>query len=316
MSGSLDGYPPWMSVLIVFNPISGAGRAKQRAEAIAPVLAAHGLEPTCLESRREPIASWLEEPLEDHDQVILVGGDGLVHAVAPYCAKVDVPLLHDPAGTENLFAREISGSPRQQKPEVVAQRLKDMDIKRVDLVEMTGTTAEGSQIDTTMVIVASVGIDADVVHAVDEARSGGITRLSYARPLLRSAFSWRGAGVTIHVDDEEVCRNEPAMVMIGNSRQYAGRLDPVRHAQIDSGLLDMVIMPARSGLDLAPYALGSWLGGSHLGMRGVRYRTGTTALLEFSEPSLWEVDGDPPPEKDRVTRLQARVLPGALPVVR
>ena len=303
-----------MRVLIVFNPISGSGRARQRAEAIAPVLEAQGLETTCLESRREPMASWLEGPLKDHDAAILVGGDGLVHAVAPFCAQADVPLLHDPAGTENLFAREISGSHRQQDPRVLAERLEAMDIQRIDLVQMTGTTAQGGTIAAKMVIVASVGIDADVVHAVDEARRGGISRLSYARPLLHGAVKWRGVPVTASVDGEEVCRDAPAMVMIGNARQYAGRLDPVRHARIDSGMFDLLVMPARSALGLVPYAVGSWLGGSHLGMGGIRYRTGTRASLEFAEPSLWEVDGDPPPEKDRVVRLEAAILHAALPV--
>ena len=199
---------------------------------------------------------------------------------------------------------------------MVGQRLQAMDVRRVDLVDINTTTRDGEVIRASMVIVASVGIDADVVHAVDAVRTGSISRLSYARPLLKSAWNWRSSPVNVVVDGEEVCRDEPAMVMIGNSRQYAGRLDPIRHARIDSGQLDVLVMPARSALGLSGYALGAWLGGLHLGRGRTRYRTGISVVVEFREPCLWEVDGDPPPEKDPIVRLEARVRPGALPVVR
>ena len=280
------------------------------------MLEARGLGPTCLESRREPIDTWLRSAVQNTDAVVLVGGDGLVHAAAPLLAELDVPLLHDPAGTENLFAREISSSARPQSPERVAQRLEAMDVWRVDLVEVECTTPEGKSISAPMVIVASVGIDADVVWEVDASRSGSISRWSYAKPLLQNALSWRGTRATVCVDGEEISRGEKAMVMLGNCPQYAGRLNPIRYARIDSGLIDVLVMPAKTALGVAGYALAAWLGGSHLGSRHVRYRTGKVVVVEFQEPCAWEVDGDPPPEKDRIVRLEARVRPGGLPVVR
>lgn len=305
-----------MRTLIVFNPISGSGRAQKRVEALVPVLEARGLGPNCLESQRKPVHEWLRLPAQDHDAVVLVGGDGLVHAVAPLCAEVDLPLLHDPAGTENLFAREISSSAQQQPPEKIADRLEALDVRHVDLIEMQSSTGDGEVKTEPMVIVGSVGIDADVVWAVDSARSGSITRWNYFRPILRSAFTWRGTPVTIVVDGEEVVRDEPAMVVLGNCRQYAGRLDPVRNAHMDSGMIDVVVLPAKTALGVAKYTLGCWLGGAHLRSRRVRYRTGKSVVMEFQRPVAWQIDGDPPPEKTEINRLVATVRAGVLPVVR
>jgi diacylglycerol kinase family enzyme len=118
------------------------------------------------------------------------------------------------------------------------------------------------------------------------------------------------------VDGEEISRDEKALVMLGNCRQYAGRLNPIRYARMDSGLIDVLVMPAKTALGVASHVLAAWFGGSHLGSRHVRYRTGKVVVVEFQEPCAWEVDGDPPPEKDRIVRLEARVRPGGLPVVR
>ncbi|MCH2162106.1 MAG: hypothetical protein MK085_09565, partial [Phycisphaerales bacterium] len=300
----------------IFNPISGSGQARVQAEGLLPVLEEHGFEPTCLPTQPGPAVEWLPEALEGHDALVVIGGDGAVHMAAPIAADCKVPLMHQPAGTENLFSRDLRGTHRPRTPEEVAAALGDPKIRDIDLAAVRGLDAEGNAYEEeVMVVMASVGIDADIVHDVAEMRTKGISRLTYLRPILRHIPRWTGRLVTARVDGEEVFRDEPGMVIIANSRHYAARLDPAREAKMDDGKLDLILLPARGAIKLSMMAIRCWLGGGHVRRPGCHYRTGESIELAFHEPSLWQVDGDPPVDRKPVYGLRVEVRPGILPVL-
>ncbi|MCP4939607.1 MAG: acylglycerol kinase family protein, partial [Phycisphaeraceae bacterium] len=147
----------FMSTLVIYNPISGAGRALQSATNLERAAADAGLEVVLMPTRAEPPAAWLREPLASHDRLVVVGGDGAVRAAAAEAAHADVPLVHLPAGNENLFAREFEMT---DDVDEVVRRLRDGVVQRVDLAS---AAADGGPAET-MVLMASVGFDADVVH--------------------------------------------------------------------------------------------------------------------------------------------------------
>lgn len=262
-----------------------------------------------------PVESWLSPMLGDHDAVVVVGGDGLVHAVAPACAAAAIPLLHDPAGTENLFAREITGSARPQAPEEVAERLLGRAIRRVDLGRLELTTQEGTTASDVLLVMASIGFDARVVAEVDAARTGGISKWSYAWPILQAVGRWRAPFLSVEIDGETLCQETPGTLIIANSCQYAGRLDPALHATVDDGLLDVVLLPGKTAVGLARWTALAWLRGAHLGGGKVRYRMGREIVVSIDPSSELQVDGDPQRTAGRIVGLRARIEPAALPVL-
>jgi diacylglycerol kinase family enzyme len=274
-----------------------------------------GLAPHVIESQPTPAEGWLSGHLGDYDAGVVVGGDGLVHAVAPVFAAADVPLLHDPAGTENLFARDLYRSPRHKPPEVVASWIAKRAIRRVDLIRLQTTDPEGVSTPSDMLVMASIGFDAAVVEDLAARRAGAISKWSYTAPILRAFGQWRGPRLTVEIDGERFCSGEQGSLIIANSNEYAGRLDPARAAKIDDGLLDVVFMPARTAVGMAKWSLLAMARGAHVGRRGLRYRTGSLLLVEVEPASDWQVDGDPGPSRGPITRLEARVDPMALPVI-
>jgi diacylglycerol kinase (ATP) len=306
---------PRVRTLVIFNPISGAGRASRRAAVLAGVLEKAGQMPHVIESEPSPAENWLAGHLASSDAGVVVGGDGLVHAVAPVFAASGVPLLHDPAGTENLFARDLYKSPRPKPPEVVAEWLSKRAIRRVDLIRLQTTDPEGVVTPSFMLVMASIGFDAAVVEDLAARRAGAISKWSYTAPILRAIGRWRGSKLTVSIDGEAVCEGEQGSLIIANSHEYAGRLDPARAARIDDGLLDVVFMPARTAVGMAKWSLLAMARGAHVGRRGLRYRTGSSLSVLVEPASDWQVDGDPGPSGGPITHLEARVDPMALPVI-
>ena len=297
-----------MSVLVIFNPISGAGRARGIADQVAAAGRERGLDLELLPtSPGFQTDSWLREPLQGRDALVVVGGDGAVRLVAPEAARAGVPLLHCPAGNENLFAREFGMRP---DPEVVADTLVRGEIRHVDLVRVE---VEGRP-DETVVLMASFGLDAEVVHDLSARRTGSVNNWSYVGPTLRQWGRFDPCPISVTVDGEIVARDTRGLVVIANSRQYAIRLDLAAEAKMDDGLIDLVILPCRSRLGMLAWFLRCFRGTHQRHPRSI-HLTGRRIELQTPQATRWQVDGDPPHAPAAVTKIAFEVMPGALPVL-
>ena len=81
--------------------------------------------------------------------------------------------------------------------------------------------------------------------------------------MARQLFKWNAPNINVTIDGQELETNEPSMIIVANSCQYAARLDPARDADMSDGQLDVVVLPIKSKLQLI-----TWLvkcrRGSHL----------------------------------------------------
>ena len=183
-----------MSVLVIFNPISGAGRARGIAEAVQAAGRERGLDLELLPtSPGFETDRWLREPLEGRDALVVVGGDGAVRLVAAEAARAGVPLLHCPAGNENLFAREFG---MRADPGFVAETLVRGEVRRVDLVR---AEVDGRP-DETVVLMASFGLDAEAVHDLSATRTGSVNNWTYVGPTLRQWWRFHPGPMSVSVD--------------------------------------------------------------------------------------------------------------------
>ncbi len=177
------------------------------------------------------------------------------------------------------------------------------------------------------VIMASVGFDAEVVHLVAARRTGAISHVSYARPILELAATWRASRLAWTIDGEHEELGE-GIVVVGNMRAYGVGLNPAAEAEHDDGLLDAVFIPARTAVDLLAWApllrlglahrLPDWIvphGGGH------RMRRGARIELTSDPASRLQLDGDPSAlpasagSPDPAVRRRFWVEPGALRVL-
>jgi diacylglycerol kinase (ATP) len=290
-----------MEVALVFNPVSGSGRARRSAEAIARGLSARGIAPRLVESQRGPAEAWLRPHLRGVRALVVAGGDGGVRMCAQEAALAAVPLWQAPCGTENLVARAFGTStdPARIADAVAAQR-----VRSIDLADAAGEPC---------VIMASVGFDAEVVHALSARRTGGISHLSYARPILELLRSWSPPELAWEIDGEREWLGR-GMVVVGNLAEYGARLNPAASAVPDDGELDAVFLPAGSAAGLLP-----WIPllrfGLHLRHPSVRERRGRRIELHADRPVRLQVDGDAAGTAAGARRIEIRLAAHRLPML-
>jgi diacylglycerol kinase family enzyme len=215
-----------MRVAILANPASGRGRALNLARALreAVLFAGHEVE-EC--SARDPSAS---ETIRRAEAVVIVGGDGTVHYQLPALARSDAALWHAPTGTENLFAREFGMTTSEDD---LLAALEQDEKAAVDLATLNGRY---------FAIMAGVGPDASIVARVAAARTGTISKLSYAWPSTLEAFKPSLPEMSIDIDGERVINQQPGFIVV------------------DDGLLDVVFFPCRSRVRALSWTLGCRLG--------------------------------------------------------
>jgi len=295
-----------LNIVIVFNPIAGAGRAARTASDLAEALRRGGHDAALVEARVAPPESWLSPALGGADVAVAVGGDGTVRMVAPSAAEAGAAIFHVPLGTENLFSREFG------MVDDAERLLAALALPRFRTVDMG--TANGRS----FLLMVSVGYDAAVIHELARRRTGAISHFSYAAPMLAQFLRWRPRTLEVTVDGERIDGGRPGFVVIANSRQYARRLDPAREAIMDDGLLDVVFFRTASRFALMAWAWRCrW--GTQLDHPAVATRRGRRVQVVSREPQPFQMDGDVPDAGPGLgapfTPLEAGIRPGVLRVL-
>jgi diacylglycerol kinase family enzyme len=270
-----------MQIVVLYNPVSGAGRSQHAGRYVADRLEQAGHEVVCVATALEPAVLGLDRCLGFGYVVVVGGGEGGLGSAAGSAVRHAKALYHFPGGTENLFAREF-GMDRTIDRLVTA--LDRFDTKDIDLA-----TANGAL----MVLMASIGFDAEVVHDLAACRGASISHLSYVPPMSRQLFQWSPTKVTITVDGREIVNNRAGFVVIANSRQYAARLNPAWKACMHDGLLDILFLPVatRSALLKTMFMHGIK---QQARLKSTVYERGRAVVVHCDRPAHFQVDGDPP----------------------
>ncbi len=247
---------------------------------------------------------------DKYDLLAVVGGDGTVNEVLQSVTVGHPAILIVPAGTENVLAKYLglTGSPRQLWEIVQDGWTVDFDLGRLGQRRFS--------------MLASVGFDAAIVHALHAERSGNITHMHYFWPLWREFWQYDWPVLSVSADGAEVFRGR-GMIVVGNISRYALGLQICRDAVPTDGLLDLFIMEAEDRWDLLRWAtaVALRLHGRLKNSVSVRARQIRIAPVD-GRPIPMEVDGDPagmvPAEIDVVPAAasllfrrshQARLLP-------
>jgi diacylglycerol kinase (ATP) len=286
-----------MRAVLLVNKRSGRGRAAARAAALAEALRARGWSAASVDIGAP--ATDVHAACRGSDALLAVGGDGTVRGALPFALKHAVPLGILPTGTENLAARALGfpGAPRDLADAVAAGRRRAVDCGRANLLPF--------------LVMASVGLDADIVWRVHQTRRGAIRRWAYLGAALGLLRGWRAPTLRVTADGQRVFTG-PGMLVVANCAAYAGGLDPVRGADPADGHLDYTVLPALGAADAARWAVrlarAGWSGEG--AVRGSARRV----VADIAPASALQADGDPIGEV-RAASLAAEVAPGALRLV-
>jgi YegS/Rv2252/BmrU family lipid kinase len=286
-----------MGVAIIVNPQAGGGRADRLLPQVEAALRAQGTAFTVQRTHSIEHGRELARAARDAGDVVAAfGGDGLVGAVAGELCGGAGTLAVLPGGRGNDFARKlgIGGDPVAACDVIAAGRERTVDVARVDGKAYLG--------------IASAGLDS-VVNEIALSSRLKLGSLIYAYGTVRALASWRPAHWQVVVDGEAHAFDGYS-VAVANSGVFGGGMYLVPDAQLDDGLLDVVLMdamPKRRYLANLPRVFK----GTHVDEPGLHFLRGREVAFHADRPFRLYADGDP------IAELPAtvRVSPGALRVL-
>ncbi|HWC22804.1 MAG TPA: diacylglycerol kinase family protein [Flexivirga sp.] len=291
------------TVPVILNPSARNGAVQERVGPLRAAFATHGLDAELVESRSETHATELAAGFaaQGAPVVVSLGGDGMVRAVAAGLVDTDASLGIIAGGRGNDFIGKL-GIPKDVA--AAAAIVADGKDRTIDVLDLDGRICVGN---------VSLGMDSTVQHHADNAR-----RIKghwvYLYGVIRAVAQPQRIDLVLTIDGE---RSEFRGYSAGfaNSGRYGGGLKLSPEAEVDDGLIDVVLLRdvflPKLGVELAAFNLGKHdrhpdIGFSHA--REVRIEAAPGA-----EPIEIFADGDAVAHTPATVRIRPQSLTVRVP---
>jgi diacylglycerol kinase (ATP) len=297
---------------LVVNPAAGRGRSLRVLPGVTAILDAAGAayqvrESASLQDARDIAAGGAAQG----QVVVAVGGDGLAGALAGAAAAADTGYGIIPAGNGNDLARGlgIPAGPAAARVLVCGRE------RRVDLIAVA---ADGAP---EVIVAGSVYLGIPSVAGEIANRTRWLRGpVVYPAAALRALAGWTPAAFRVEVAGRAPAGDGPLgdfagyAVVVANAAYFGAGMKVAPPAEIDDGLLDVVVM--RHGSRLAFLrVLMRIKSGSHLGLPQVALDRGTDVTVTAGRDLPAAADGETlacaAPLRTG-TSLRIRAVPGAL----
>jgi YegS/Rv2252/BmrU family lipid kinase len=280
--------------LVLVNPSAGGGRALRRLPVVLTELERLGAPHRVVQTRSiEHARQQAEGAVGAGETVASLGGDGLLRPLAAALRHTGSALAILPGGRGNDLAR-VLGIPTD--PAEAARLAVEGPEQMLDVAQVEGTPYMG---------IASFGFDSDANRIANEAR---LIRgnLVYLYAALRALAGWKPARFTVTVDGERL-EFSGYSVAVANSRAYGGGMFIAPDAELDDGLLDVVMTGKRPKLR-ALRSLPKLFNGTHLSDPNVKVVR--ASVVDVAADRLFDIyaDGDPVGALPATLRVEPRCL--------
>ena len=288
-----------MKVLIVGNPIASGGDARRRIGVLSAQLEARGhTVRSCITRFAGDAKHCLSGLKHPYDRIVIVGGDGTFNeALNGLPEKFYCPLLHLPTGNANLLAKDLDLPPT---PEGAVRLIERGRVTMADVAAMNGKK---------FIMVAGAGFDARVTEEMGKVRRGKVSNLSYLLPMWRAMKTASSARLLVETDGNQ--RAAGAAVLICNVRTYAGICEIAWKAGVDTGCLDIVVLPGEGLWPLITYLAAARFS-RITRLKGVVYLKARKVRISSPVPIPIQVDGD---FTGRHPEVRIDLAPNSLPLV-
>jgi YegS/Rv2252/BmrU family lipid kinase len=284
---------------LLVNPASARGRALRALPQVHAVLDELGARHRTVTTRSIDHA-YAEActAATNGETVIALGGDGLLRPLAGALKHSNGSLAIVPCGRGNDFAR-VLGIPTE--PAEAARVAVEGAARLLDVASVDGTPFMG---------IASFGFDSDANRIANEARivKGDAVYLYAA---LRALAAWKHATFTVKVDGE-AHQIRGYAVAVGNSKAYGGGMFVFPHAELDDGMLDVMLTKEMSK-PRALIELPKLFKGTHGDSDHVEFLRGEEIEVSADRPFVIYADGDPIGATPAIIRVERRCLRVVVP---
>ncbi len=300
-----------MKIVAIVNPQSGNGECRRTAkilkEKLAPSLVS--VEQTSSPLRATEIAR--QAAAEKMDTVVVVGGDGTVHAAANGLVGSRTALGIIPTGTANDLAR-LCRIPVDV--ENACQVVVRGELRHIDVIGVNGRY---------FVTSGAVGLPCEAASFANRLKTSGPAGRWFGQLLGSQIYSLAALAALasnkwrlnrLRLESEGRLRTVDACACVVSNQSFLGRVFQVSPgARNDDGLFDVCLITSpQTRRDLWALA-GRVRNGSHLRAPGVEAWKTSEMTLTAEEPTGFLADGET--LEPKTPRFYIRIFPKALSVV-
>jgi YegS/Rv2252/BmrU family lipid kinase len=281
---------------VIYNPRAGRllrGGDGQLRQAIAS-LASKGHQVRTLPTSGPGDATQLARECVEREAglIIAAGGDGTINEVVNGMAGSRVPLAILPGGTANVLAMELGIGGRMRSAANVIPRLESLSAENCPCIAeriSLGLLRPRSAPPRYFLMMAGVGLDADLVYNLDPAMKARFGKLSY----WLGGFSYlnrRLAEFQVEVNGQTT---QSSFALASRVRNYGGDLEIAANACLLEDSFELVLFEGENASTYLKYFAGVLT--RQLGrMKGVTLmRTQRVGFTAAASPEVYvQVDGE------------------------
>ena len=230
---------PPLRLVVAINPTASFGKGRDVGPAVVQTLRALGHDVTSLQ---EPDFEQLQEAgrkavATKPDALIVVGGDGMVNLGTNLVAGTEVALGIVPSGTGNDMAR-VLGIPHRNTAAAIDLLLRQLQLPARVIDAGLIHRADGGE--TWYACMVSAGFDA-VVNERANRMTWPKGPMRYNLALLYELLGLKPIRYTLTLDGD-VTSVEGMLISVGNGVSLGGGMLVTPDAEVDDGLLDVLVV--------------------------------------------------------------------------
>lgn len=289
-----------MKTIVIVNPQAGNGRTEKIWQIIESALeksigSFEVLQTTC---RGDAMDLSRKILAVDTARIVAVGGDGHLNEVLNGFIENDLPVNPEArfsfvmTGTGCDFQRSLGISGKWQN---AAAKLKYAKVRKIDVGKVTYTTTDKTQKIRYFDNIASFGLSGAVDHCLEHSRLrnylGGSPLFLWAT--IKTVFTHPNQSIRFRIDDgpeEEICSR---LGLLANGRYFGGAMHAAPEAELDDGLLDLLMLKEISVAKFL-WHLPKIYKGTHLKIPEIFFQKVRKFTAESSEQVILDIDGESP----------------------
>ena len=289
-----------MKTTVIVNPRAGNGRTgKIWPQIESALINSIGPFQTKQTSCRGDAIHLTRQVLDEGTgRIVAIGGDGHLNEVLNGFIENDVPVNPEArlsfvmTGTGCDFQRsfDISG-----KWQATSEKLKDAQVRKIDIGKVTYTAADKSQQIRYFDNIASFGLSGAVDHCIEHSRLrnffGGTLLFLWAT--IKTVFTHPNQNISFRIDDGSGEKIRTRLGLLANGRFFGGAMYAAPEAELDDGLLDLLILKEISVAKFL-WHLPKIYKGTHLQIPEIFYQKVRKFTAESSEQVILDIDGESP----------------------
>ena len=312
------------SILVIYNPVAGRGRVKKHWPEVQQGLIDAGIEfDVAATSAPLDAVRLAEKATTKYSTVIAVGGDGTVHEVVNGLLRASnegetITLGIVPLGNGDDFAKMIPPQTliggkvfdwRVAVEKIVQGQTKLFDVGRMSVDKLY--LEQGNKPHYFMNGM-DIGFGAQAALNFTKVPSFLTGMAAYLAAIMKTLIDYRIPNVRIQIDDQEAFEQSTTMTAITNGRCFGSGFWVCPEAQVDDGLLDVMVTQSVGRLKILRL-IPKIMKGTHVNEPILSNYRARRVVIKSQHSLVVEADGEIPYAQTRY--LEVKILDKKLCVI-